>query len=75
LAAAAAAAAAVASSPMAAAAPNANGTEHANPNAPGISVASVAGTGPSTVLTAVQGIAPAQAQTGLATAVSHLPTP
>lgn len=68
---------AAASIAVAAAQPNANGSDNANDNAQkrGISVAGVAGNGPSGVLGAIQGFAPTAAQNGLSTALSHVPTP
>jgi hypothetical protein len=71
------AAAAIAAAPIAAAQPNSNGTSHANDQAQtrGISVAGVAGSGPSAVLGAIQSFAPSAAQSGLSTALSHVPTP
>jgi hypothetical protein len=68
-------AAAIMSAPVAAAAPNVNGSDNANENAQtrGISVASVAETGASAVVTAIQVFAPDAAQPGLGIAQSHLP--
>jgi hypothetical protein len=70
------AAAAIATAPVAGAAPNSNSdgaNQHAHDN--GLNVAGATGNGPSGVLSAVQGITPGQAQTGLGIAAGHVPAP
>jgi hypothetical protein len=71
------AAAAIAAAPIAGAAPNENGVDHANDNAQtrGISVAGATGDGPSGVLEAIQEFAPDAAQDGLENALEHVPAP
>ena len=70
------AAAAIATAPVAGAAPNSHATDNANQHARdrGLTVAGSTGD-PSGVLSAVQGVTPDDAQTGLEIAAGHVPAP